>query len=79
MSGNVVNFPIIPRPVVYVTPQDERDPHTAAIEMFKKFMQFSRRENGDAWTFRLINGSLEVADTNGWKQRERSLLNGEKK
>jgi hypothetical protein len=67
MTSNVVNFPNSKR--LYVAPDDERNPQVAAIEMFKRFLEFSRRENGDQWTWRVVQGSLDVADMNNWRER----------
>jgi len=75
MSGNVVNFPMRSRPIP-IASEDERDPHTAAIEMFKKFQQYARQNCGNIWTENVIRAALAFDNSNGWKERTRELLDG---
>lgn len=75
MPGNVVNFPIIPRATA-ITPSanDDRDPHTIAIEMMKKAIQFSNQTCGKAWTLNVLKSAIEVDDQNGWRDRARRMF-----
>lgn len=75
MPGNVVNFPIIPRATA-ITPSanDDRDPHTVAIEMMKKAIQFSTQTCGKAWTLNVLKSAIEVDDANGWRDRARRMF-----
>lgn len=75
MSTNVVNFPIIPRATA-ITPSanDDRDPHTIAIEMMKKAIQFSNQTCGKAWTLNVLKSAIEVDDTCGWRDRARRMF-----
>jgi len=75
MPSNVVNFPIIPRATA-ITPSanDDRDPHTIAIEMMKKAIQFSNQTCGKAWTLKVLKSAIEVDDQNGWRDRARKLF-----
>lgn len=75
MSTNVVNFPIIPRATA-ITPSanDDRDPHTIAIEMMKKAIQFSNQTCGKAWTLNVLKSAIEVDDVNGWRNRARKMF-----
>lgn len=80
MKSNIVNFPIIPRATA-ITPSanDDRDPHTIAIEMMKKAIQFSTQRCGKTWTLGVLQSALEIDDVNGWRERARKLINGESK
>jgi hypothetical protein len=75
--NNIVNFPIIPRATA-ITPSanDDRDPHTVAIEMMKKAIQFSTQTCGKAWTLNVLKSAIEVDDQNGWRDRARKLFQG---
>jgi len=75
MPSNVVNFPIIPRATA-ITPSanNDRDPHTIAIEMMKKAIQFSNQTCGKAWTLNVLKSAIEVDDQNGWRDRARRLF-----
>jgi hypothetical protein len=73
MSGNVVNFPIIPRATA-LAPEDDRDPHTIAIEMIKKAIQYSTQRCGKTWTLNVLKSAIEVDDVNGWRNRARKLF-----
>lgn len=77
MKSNIVNFPIIPRATA-ITPSanDDRDPHTVAIEMMKKAIQFSNQTCGKAWTLNVLKSAIEVDDVNGWRNRARKLFQG---
>lgn len=77
MKSNIVNFPIIPRATA-ITPSanDDRDPHTIAIEMMKKAIQFSNQTCGKAWTLNVLKSAIEVDDVNGWRNRARKLFQG---
>ena len=74
MPSNVVNFPIIPRATA-ITPSanDVRDPHTVAIEMMKKAIQFSTQTCGKAWTLNVLKSAIEVDDVNGWRAKARKM------
>ena len=78
MKPNVVNFPIIPRAAA-LAPEDDRDPHTAAIEMIKKAIQYSTQRCGKTWTLGVLQSALEIDDTNGWRERTRKMLQGSEK
>jgi len=78
MSATIHRLPFSPRPVIHVAPEDERDPHTAAIEMFKKFQQYARQNCGNIWTENVIRAALDFDNSNGWKERTRELLDGGK-
>lgn len=71
MSATIHRLPFSPRPVVHVAPEDERDPHTTALRMFKEAFQYARKHCGVLWTANLLRASLEIEDSNGWRQRER--------
>lgn len=75
MPSNVVNFPIIPRATA-ITPSsnDDRDPHTIAVEMMKKAIQFSNQTCGKAWTLNVLKSAIEVDDVNGWRNRARRMF-----
>jgi len=75
MPSNIVNFPTIPRATA-ITPSvnDVRDPHTIAIEMMKKAIQFSNQTCGKAWTLNVLKSAIEVDDQNGWRDRARRMF-----
>lgn len=75
MKSNIVNFPVPPRATA-ITPSanDDRDPHTVAIEMMKKAIQFSNQTCGKAWTLNVLKSAIEVDDQNGWRDRARKLF-----
>lgn len=75
--NNVVNFPIIPRATAIMpSANDDRDPHTIAVEMMKKAIQFSNQTCGKAWTLNVLKSAIEVDDVNGWRNRARKLFQG---
>ena len=75
MTSNIVNFPIIPRATA-ITPSanDDRDPHTIAIEMMKKAIQFSNQTCGKAWTLNVLRSAIEIDDKFSWRERARAML-----
>lgn len=75
MKSNIVNFPVPPRATA-ITPSanDDRDPHTVAIEMMKKAIQFSNQTCGKAWTLNVLKSAIEVDDQNGWRNRARRMF-----
>lgn len=75
MSGNIVNFPIIPRTTAICSSEnDDRDPHTIAIEMMKKAIQFSNQKCGKAWTLNVLRSAIEIDDRSNWRERARQML-----
>jgi hypothetical protein len=68
MTNNVVNFPIPPRATA-IAPEDNTDPHTKAVRMFKEARQYALQNCGASWTIRLIQALLEIENTYGWRQR----------
>ncbi len=73
MPGNVVNFPIIPRATA-LPQEDNSDPHTKAVRMFKEAFQFARKHCGVTWTTNLLLASLAIEDSNGWRERAREAF-----
>lgn len=75
MPSNIVNFPTIPRATaIPPSANDDRDPHTIAIEMMKKAIQFSNQTCGKAWTLNVLKSAIEVDDVNGWRNRARRMF-----
>jgi hypothetical protein len=68
MTATIHRLPIVHRQIP-IAPEDERDPHTTAVRMFKKAFQYARKNCGTMWTINLIRGLLAIEDTNGWRQR----------
>jgi hypothetical protein len=68
MSAKIVNFPIIPRATA-IAPEDESDPHTKAVRMFKEARQYALKHCGATWTIRLIRALLEIEDRFNWRER----------
>lgn len=80
MPSNIVNFPIIPRATaIQPSANDDRDPHTIAVEMMKKAIQFSNQKCGKAWTFNVLKGALEVdgSPDADWRQKARAMFSKE--
>jgi hypothetical protein len=73
MTSNIVNFPIIPRATA-IAPEDESDPHTAAIEGIKKAIETSIQKCGKAWTLNVLRSAIEIDDKFSWRERARALL-----
>ncbi len=73
--SNVIHLDIVPRATAYAQ-RDDRDPHTVAIEMMKKAIQFSTQTCGKAWTLNVLKSAIEVDDQNGWRDRARKLFQG---
>lgn len=76
---SVINFPIIPRATVHIAPEDETDPHTAAIEGLKKAIEYSNRRCGKAWTLNVLKSALEIDAQNDWRERARKMFQKEPK
>lgn len=73
MSATIHRLPIIHRPIP-IAPEDDRDPHTTALRMFKEAFQYARKNCGVLWTANLLRASLEIEDSNGWRERARAML-----
>ena len=71
--SNIIHLDIVPRATAYAQ-QDDRDPHTIAIEMMKKAIQFSNQTCGKAWTLNVLKSAIEVDDVNGWRNRARRMF-----
>lgn len=71
--SNIVNFPTLPRATA-IAPEDDADPHTTAVRMFKEAFQYARKHCGAIWTANLLRASLEIEDLNGWKGRARKMF-----
>jgi hypothetical protein len=67
--SNIVNFPIIPKPTAFIAPEDDADPHTKSVRMFKEARQYALKHCGATWTLRLVQALLEIEDKNGWRSR----------
>jgi hypothetical protein len=67
--SNVIHLNIIPRATA-IAPEDNTDPHTAAIQGLKKAIEASIRTCGKAWTLNVLRAAIEIdANTNNWRQR----------
>lgn len=78
MSGTVINFPIIPRPVVYVTHQDESELRAQVIDELASALRRAVSVCGQKYVFDQLTAAMRIADTNGWRARTRELLDGGK-
>ncbi len=67
--SNVVYLDIVPKATAYDQGEDNSDPHTKAVRMFKEAFQFARKHCGVLWTVNLLRASLEIEDSNGWRER----------
>lgn len=78
MSATVHRLPIIHRPIP-IASEDERDPHTAAIEGIKKAIETSIQKCGKAWTLNVLKGALEVdgSPDADWRQKARAMFSKE--
>lgn len=56
--SNVVNFPVIARPIPVETQKD--DPHTMAMKGILMCIKFSRKTCGDAWTEKVLLNQLSL-------------------
>lgn len=75
---NIVNFPIIPRATA-IAPEDDRDPHTASIEMLKKAIEYSIRRCGKGWTLGVLQSAIEIDANSDWRARARkAFFSGDK-
>jgi len=73
MSATIHRLPIIHRPIP-IAPEDERDPHTAAIEGIKKAIETSIQKCGKAWTLNVLRSAIEIDDKFSWRERARAML-----
>lgn len=73
MSATVHRLPIIHRPIP-IASEDERDPHTAAIEGIKKAIETSIQKCGKAWTLNVLRSAIEIDDRSNWRERARQML-----
>lgn len=73
MTATIHRLPIIHRPIP-IAPEDERDPHTAAIEGIKKAIENSIQKCGKAWTLNVLRSAIEIDDKFSWRERARAML-----
>jgi len=77
--SNVVHLNIVPKATAYDQGEDNSDPHTKAVRMFKEAFQYARKHCGVTWTTNLLLASLAIEDSNGWRERAREAFKAEKK
>lgn len=73
MSATIHRLPIIHRPIP-IAPEDDRDPHTAAIEGIKKAIETSIQKCGKAWTLNVLRSAIEIDDKFSWRERARKMF-----
>jgi hypothetical protein len=66
--SNVIHLNLPPRATA-IAPEDDTDPHTKAVRMFKEARQYALKHCGSTWTIRLIHALLEIEDTFNWRER----------
>ena len=78
MTSNVVNFPA-PQRATAIAPEDNTDPHTAAIQGLKKAIEASIRTCGKAWTLNVLRAAIEIDAGSDWRSRARQMFQKEPK
>jgi len=79
MTATIHRLPFSPRPVIHVAPEDERELRAQVIDELASALRRAVSVCGQKYVFDQLTAAMRIADTNGWRDRARSLLNGEKK
>jgi hypothetical protein len=76
--SNVIHLNLPPRATA-IAPEDNTDPHTAAIQGLKKAIEASIRTCGKGWTLNVLRAAIEIDASPNWRERAREMFQKEPK